>query len=81
MLKDEFQYYIDNQSYLFEKYPDRYLIIQGKEVVGDFDTQIAAYNNATSRFDLGTFLLQHCTVGKESYTQTFHSRVYFEPAL
>lgn len=80
MLQDEFQYYIDNQEALFGLYPNKHLIIKDNEVVGSFDTQMEAYNSATSRFDMGTFLLQHCTAGKDSYTQTFHSRVHFEPA-
>ena len=38
MLKEEFQYYVDNQNSLFQQYPNKYLIIRDKEVVGAFDT-------------------------------------------
>ncbi len=80
MLKEEFQYYIDNQPELFDKYPNRHLVIKDKQVVADFSSLMEAYNYATTHFEVGTFLLQHCTAGQESYTQTFHSRVILEPA-
>jgi hypothetical protein len=77
MLKEEFQYYVDNQSELFQKYPNKYLVIKGQEVQGAYDEQLTAYNAALGRFELGTFLLQHCTAGEDSYTQIFRSRVSF----
>lgn len=75
MLEDDFKYYLDNQKELVSKYIGMYLIIKDCEVVGSFETKQLAYDTATSKYDLGTFLIQHCFPGAESYTQTFHSRV------
>ncbi len=75
MLEEEFQYYIGHQNELVKKYEGRFLVVKGKKVVGDYDTEIEAYKEAMQSFEPGTFLIQQCLPGKESYTQTFHSRV------
>ncbi|RZK01476.1 MAG: hypothetical protein EOO43_24525 [Flavobacterium sp.] len=75
MLEKDFKYYQDNQKELVKKYNGLYLIIKDCEVVGSYKTKEEAYDTATSKYELGTFLIQHCLPGTESYTQTFHSRV------
>jgi len=75
MLEREFKYYVDNQDTLVKKYNGKHLIIIGDEVKGAFDTNQGAYEFATKNYTLGEFLIQHCKPGKDSYTQTFHSRV------
>lgn len=77
MLEKEFQYYLDNQAQLVEKYNFKYLVIKDEQVIGVFDTEFEAYLSAKSKFEPGTFLIQYCTPGNESYTQTFHSRAIF----
>lgn len=76
MLETEFQYYIDNQAELVSRYNGRFIVIVGKEVVGDYPSQSEAYNAAIEKHELGTFLIQECKAGTDSYTNTFHSRVY-----
>ncbi len=75
MLKDEFQYYIDNQKNLVEKYNGRFIVIMDQQVKGAYSSQSEAYEEARKKFVLGTFLIQHCISGTDSYTTTFHSRV------
>lgn len=75
MLKDEFKYYLDNQKELVKQYPGKFLVIKDLTVQGSYNSQTEAYANAVKSFELGTFLIQHCLPGAESYTQTFHSRV------
>lgn len=77
MLEQEFSYYISNKDLLIKQYLGRFLVIKDQEVVGDFDTEIDAYSFGVSNYELGTFLIQQCLPGEESYTQTFHSRVIF----
>ena len=77
MLDTEFKYYVDHQEELVKRYRDRYIVIRGTEVVGDYDTLPAAFGAASAKFPPGTFLIQHCTPGPESYTQHFGSRVAF----
>lgn len=77
MLELEFQYYLDHQQELVDKYNGRTLVIVGEEVVGVYDTEAAAYFSSIKIFKPGSFLVQKCSPGADSYTQTFHSRVLF----
>jgi len=77
MLEKEFQYYLDNQSELVAKYNDKFIVIKGSDVIGAYNSHAEAYDKTTQSEQLGTFLIQHCLPGAESYTQTFHSRVIF----
>ena len=75
-LTKEFEYYIAHQAELVEKYNGRYIVIVGSEVVGDYDDTLKAIREASKKYKLGTFLVQKCEPGEESFTMTFHSRVY-----
>jgi len=77
MLEKEFQYYLDHQSELVEKYNGKVLVIIGEDIVGVYVDELQAYFDSISKYQPGTFLIQKCTPGDESYTQTFHSRVIF----
>jgi hypothetical protein len=76
-LKKELEYYIENQMDLVQQYLGKYIVIKDQKVIGVYDMEIDAYFDTQKEHELGSFLIQHCTPGKESYTQTFHSRVYF----
>lgn len=77
MLKKEFQYYLDNQEELVKQHINKFLVIKDQTIVGIYDTKEEAYDDSTSKFELGTFLIQHCLPGTLSHTQTFHSQVIF----
>lgn len=77
MLDKEFNYFKENQSSLYEIYPNKYLVIIGESIEGNFDSFEDAISFASSKFKIGTFLVQSCTSGEEAYTQKFHSRVIF----
>lgn len=77
MLEREFEYFKDHQADLVKHYNGRFITIVGEEVVGNFDNELKAYMEMKKKHTVGTFLIQHCLPGKDSYTQTFHSRVAF----
>jgi hypothetical protein len=76
-LEQEFEYYLENQKELVEKYSGKYLLIKDKQVVGAYESEMEAYQDAISKYEAGSFLIQPCLPGEESYTQTFHSRAMF----
>ncbi|MBT9536715.1 MAG: hypothetical protein IVZ94_01120 [Nitrospirae bacterium] len=76
-LEKEFQYYLEHQNELVEKYNGKYLAIMDQVVVGVYDSEIEAIEETAKSHELGTFLVQKCEPGNESYTQTYHSRVVF----
>lgn len=77
MLKDLFQWYLDNQAELVKEYNGKYLVIKDNSVVGVYALEDIALKEATEKYGLGNFIIQLCTPGKDAYTQTFHSRVVF----
>lgn len=80
MLKKEFQYYLDNQQEIVSKYSGKFVIIKDQIIKGSFDSHGEAYEYATKNFEIGSFLIQHCIPGVDSYTQTFHTRAIFYQA-
>jgi hypothetical protein len=62
MLEEDFIYFIDNQDYLANTYPDRYVLIKNKVVLGDFSTRNEAASHAIYELELhpGTYLIQKC---------------------
>ena len=76
-LEKEFKYYLDHQDELVKKYNGKFLVIKDCKVIGIFDTELEAIEKTTEKHKLGTFLVQKCEPGSDSYTQTYHSRVSF----
>ncbi len=74
-LKEYFEYYIEHQDELVQQYNGRVIVIKDSEVIGDYDDDVTAVRETMKEHELGTFLVQLCEPGSESYTQTFHSRV------
>ncbi len=77
LLEKEFEYYLRNQAELIKKYRGKFIVIKNCEVIGAFDSEIEAIEKTSEKHELGTFLVQKCEPGTESYTQTYHSRVLF----
>jgi hypothetical protein len=74
-LRKEFQYYLDHQGELVKQHRGKYVVIRDCTVLGVYDSEMQAINSTIKTHPLGTFLVQKCEPGAESYTQTFHSRV------
>lgn len=80
-LEKEFEYYLENQDSLVEKYNGKIVVIKGCSVIGVFDSEIEAIKKTAKEQELGTFLVQRCVPGSDSYTQAYTSRITFPPIL
>lgn len=76
-LETDFQFFRDNQESLVKEHLGKYLVIKDSNVVGAYNSAAEAYQEASSKFEPGSFLIQLCIPGEEAYTQIFHSRVVF----
>lgn len=74
-LKAQLEFYKNNLDSLVREYEGKFLIIANLEVQGAYDSELEAYSVASKLFEMGSFLIQRCESGEQSYTQTFHSRV------
>jgi len=77
-LQKELDFYKAHQKELVEKYEGKFLVIRNQKVEGEYGSEIDAYTEAQKRFELGTFLIQQCLPGENSFTQTFHTRAIFK---
>jgi hypothetical protein len=75
-LKKNLEWYIANQDELVKQYNGKVLLIKDCELIAAYATMEEAYLAATKRFELGTFTLQPCASGPESYTVTIFSPQY-----
>ena len=74
-LEKEFEYYLEHQDELVEKYNGKFIVIKDCNVIGVFDSELEAVEETAKQHELGSFLVQKCEPGTDSYTQTYHSRV------
>jgi hypothetical protein len=75
-LEREFQYYLEHQPELVDLYAGKVVVIKNQNVIGVYDSEADAVHASSREHELGTFLVQRCEAGAESYTQTFHSHVH-----
>lgn len=73
ILEKEFKYYLKNQIDLVKKYNGKSIVIKGEEVIGAYDNKADAYFETQKENEIGTFLIQECSPGNMSYTQSFYS--------
>jgi len=74
-LEREFEFYVNQQDDLVRRYQGKFVVIRGRKVIGAYKDEMQALERTAARFPLGSFLVQKCEPGAESYTQTFHSPV------
>lgn len=73
-----FRFFTDNHELIYQSYPDQFVVIKDQKVIFAFATfEEALAETFKQKLELGTFLIQECTKGKDAYTQTFHSRAIF----
>lgn len=77
MLEKEFSYYLNHQEELVKKFNQKFLVIKDEIVIGVYDDEETAFFETEKIHETGTFLIQFCEVGDQSYTRMFQSRVSF----
>ena len=76
-LEAEFKFYQEHQEKFVAQFGGKFIVIKGTVVLGAFDSELEAITETCKMHELGTFLVQKCEAGRDSYTQTYHSRVAF----
>ncbi len=76
-LYQDFLFYLENQDEMVQKYDGKVVAIKNQEVLGAYDSALAAVMETRKLHKMGTFLVQRVSEGDEAYTATFNSRVTF----
>lgn len=75
-LKKNLDWYIANQQELSAKYDGKVLLIVDQKLIAAFDSMGEAYTTALKTYAPGSFTLQPCSPGPDSYTLTLYSPCY-----
>lgn len=73
-LRKEFQFYLDNQDEIVEKYDGKVVAIKGSKILGAYNSAGEALNQTRKTHKLGSFLIQKVSDGNKDYTRTIRSR-------
>ena len=73
----EFEFYLEHQAEMVEKFDGRVIVLKEGKVIGDYDSYGEAVEATRKEHPLGTFLVQRVSEGRKDYTQSFSSRVRF----
>lgn len=75
-LRKNLDWYIANQQELSAKYNGKVLLIVDQRLIAAFDSMGEAYFAATKTYAPGSFTLQPCSPGPDSYTLMLYSPWY-----
>jgi len=73
VFETELEYFVTHQAELVKEYGGKTLVIKGSEVVGTYNSPLEAYEDASHRFEPGSFMIQSCEPGSAAYTVTIAS--------
>lgn len=76
MLEKEYQYFLKHKDALLKEHEGKFIVIIGNEVVGSYSSREGALKEASSKHEIGTFLIQKVSRGEDDVVQRFSSRVY-----
>lgn len=73
-LKTDYEYFVKNKDKFLSEYPDKFIVIKNKQVIGAYEDQVEAFTETTKEHKPGTFIVQRCSAGFDD-VQVFRSRV------
>ena len=71
--KKDFEYFIEHYQELYEKYGHKFIAIKNKTVLGVYNSEIAAMDDISKQYPLGTFIIQECNGDESGYTNYISS--------
>ena len=77
-LREQFEYYRDNQNEFVCKYDGRVIALKDNIVLGVYDDEFIAVSETEKEHELGTFIVQKVSLDEEVNAVTFYTpRVSF----
>jgi len=67
---EDYNYYLQNKAYFYNKYPDKYILIRYEKVIGVFDNYMDAHLYGVNHFRIYEYYIQHCFLPKNLSTGT-----------
>ena len=73
MQNNDYKWFIDNYSDLFNKYGASYLIIKDANIIGVCTSYAEGVRKALKTEDVGSFIVQKCNGNESAYTNYISS--------
>ena len=70
LASENYEWFKENLHELEKLYGDKYVVIKGKRVIGDYPSWEAALNDMKGKEAIGTFIIQLCTSDESKTTAT-----------
>ena len=64
---EDFNWFTENYQSLYDKYGKCFLSIKNREVLGSYSSYAEAVNESSSKYDLGSFIVQQCDGQASAY--------------
>ena len=77
MLEKEYQYFNKNKPQLIQQYEGKFIVVKSDAVLGAYGSEVEAITETQKTHEIGTFLVQLCSLVDEDEIMRFHSRVVF----
>ena len=71
-LDKELTYFIEHQDELVKSYGGKVVVIKDQQVIGSYESDLAALRGALKEHEAGTFLIQRCEPGPAAYTMSYY---------
>lgn len=68
--KKDFDYFVTNYQDLFKKYGHKFLAIKNQQVLGAYDSVPDTIKDLSSKYEIGTYIIQECTGDDSAYRTT-----------
>ena len=72
-VRREFEFYRANQDDMVKRYDGKVIVLKNHEVLGAYDSHLAAFTEAVKDHEQGTFMIQQVSEGSDAYTAILSS--------
>lgn len=76
-LREQFAFYLAHQEELLKEYAGKAIVLKDNKVVGEYESEWDAVEQAQKEYKPGTFLVQLVTPGTSAYTVHIASNQVF----
>ena len=73
MQENDFRWFLEHFSELFEKYGNTYVAIKNKTVIGIYASYAEGVRHTSLTEEIGTFIVQRCGENESAYTNYISS--------
>ncbi len=77
LMKELFQYYIDNQEDFVRKYDGQVIVLKDNDVIGVYDNEWTAFEETNKSHEAGSFIIQNVSPGDDAYTVSMATNFVF----